>query len=490
MLEFRSPSPIPHLPSPTPGERSEPMDPILIVDDEPGVRHFLKKILARDYAVATAPDGEAALAAIDAVPPAAILLDWKLPGIAGVELLREICSRLPEVAVVVITAFGDTDTAIQVIEEGAFDYLTKPLDLDTVREVIRRGTRVARRGRDAQIQAVAPEERLKGNHLIGNAAPMVAVYKQIAQVAKLDVTILIRGDSGTGKELVAHTLHRYSRRAGGPFVAVNCAAIPENLLESELFGYAPGAFTGADRHGRAGRFEQAAGGTLFLDEVGDMELALQAKVLRVLQDGTFQRLGGSNSLHPDVRVLAATNRPLEELVEEGGFRPDLFHRLNGVTLELPALRDHLDDLPDLLAHFVQRFNVELGLHMRGFEPAVVELLAGYPWPGNVRELENTVRRAMVMSKVDYLAADAVRDQLPAPPPAVGGLDPRCATLVEQAIDRSVAEGVAPYATVMAMVERVVVKTALVRSEGNQVQAAKLLGITRTTLRKKIEEYGL
>ncbi len=466
------------------------MERVLIVDDEPGVRHFLKKILDRDYLVAAAEDGETALEAIEVAEPAAILLDWKLPGISGVELLREIRGRLPEAAVVVITAFGDTDTAIQVIEEGAFDYLTKPLDLDTVREVIGRGVQSASRGATAEILTVAPEERLKGHQLIGNAAPMVAVYKQIAQVAKLDVTVLIRGDSGTGKELVARTLHRYSRRAGGPFVAVNCAAIPENLLESELFGYAPGAFTGADRHGKAGRFEQAAGGTLFLDEVGDMELVLQAKVLRALQDGTFQRLGGSDTLHPDVRVLAATNRPLEELVGEGGFRPDLFHRLNGVTIELPALRNHLDDLPDLLTHFIQRFNAELGLHMRGFEPAVVELLAGYPWPGNVRELENTVRRAMVMSKVDYLAADAVRDQLPAPPPAVGTIDPRCATLVEQAIDRSVAEGVAPYATVMAMVERMVVKSALARSEGNQVQAAKLLGITSTTLRKKIEEYGL
>ncbi len=466
------------------------MDPILIVDDEPGVRHFLKKILARDYEVATAADGEAALAAIEAAPPVAILLDWKLPGLAGVGLLREIRRRLPEVAVVVITAFGDTDTAIQVIEEGAFDYLTKPLDLDTVREVIARGTRAVRHGGGAEIQAVAPEARLKGDHLIGNAAPMVAVYKQIAQVAKLDVTILVRGDSGTGKELVARTLHRYSRRAGGPFVAVNCAAIPESLLESELFGYAPGAFTGADRHGRPGRFEQAAGGTLFLDEVGDMELGLQAKVLRVLQDGTFQRLGGTETLHPDVRVLAATNRPLEELVKEGGFRSDLFHRLNGVTLELPALRDHLEDLPDLISHFIQRFNAELGLHIRGFEPEAVGLLATYPWPGNVRELANTVRRAMVMSKVDYLAADALRDQLPAPAPAVSGLDPRCTTLVEQAMDRSLAEGVPPHATIMAMVERIVVKTALARTEGNQVQAARLLGITRTTLRKKIEEYGL
>jgi len=319
---------------------------------------------------------------------------------------------------------------------------------------------------------------------------MVAVYKQIAQVAKLDVTVLVRGDSGTGKELVACTLHRYSRRASGPFVAVNCAAIPEKLLESELFGYAPGAFTGADRHGKQGRFEQAAGGTLFLDEVGDMELALQSKVLRVLQDGTFQRLGGAETLHPDVRILAATNRPLEELVAEGGFRIDLFHRLNGVTVELPALRDHLEDLPDLLAHFIQRFNAELGLQVRGFEPAVVELLAAYSWPGNVRELENTVRRVMVMSRLDYLAADAVRDTLATRTPAVGGVDPRCITLVEQAIDRSVAGGLPPYAAVMAMVERVVVKTALARTEGNQVQAAKLLGITRTTLRKKIEEYGL
>ncbi|RMF79175.1 MAG: sigma-54-dependent Fis family transcriptional regulator, partial [Nitrospirae bacterium] len=245
---------------------------ILIVDDEPGVRHFLKKVLSRDYAVETAADGEAALAAVAQAPPAAILLDWKLPGLAGVELLQRLREAVPEAAVVVITAFGDTDTAIQVIEAGAFDYLTKPLDLDTVREVVARGIRTAHPERGGEIQAVEPGERLRGDRLIGNAPAMVAVYKQIAQVAKLDVTVLIRGDSGTGKELVARTLHRYSRRAGGPFVAVNCAAIPETLLESELFGYAPGAFTGADRRGRPGRFEQAAGGTLFLDEVGDMEL--------------------------------------------------------------------------------------------------------------------------------------------------------------------------------------------------------------------------
>jgi len=290
--------------------------------------------------------------------------------------------------------------------------------------------------------------------------------------------------------MVARTLHRYSLRSDGPYVALNCAAIPEHLLESELFGYEKGAFTGADSAGKAGKFEAAEGGTLFLDEIGDMSLATQAKVLRVLQGGSFQRLGGTEIRRPDVRILAATNKNLEKGIEEESFRQDLYHRLNVVSIPMPPLREHKEDIPELVEYFIQRFNAELHLEIRGFDPALIDYFQRYDWPGNIRELENMIKKSMVMSKYDYLSLDEVQGEIPM---QIGGTEAFLkgfSFIVENALRRCIDGSRAPYETIMGQVEKELVKKALEFSNWNQVQASKMLGITRTTLRKKMKDFDL
>lgn len=469
---------------------NEIKDRILVVDDEPGVRHFLKKIFSREYEVLTVEDGEGALRSVQDSAPDLILLDLKLPdmdGLAALKRIREFRSNLP---VVLITAFGDTDKAIKAIEAGAFDYLTKPLDIEAVRRIIRSGLKAGRLVQNREIELVSPDVRLKGERLIGNSPPMVEVYKVIGQVAKSDVTVLITGESGTGKDLAARSLHRYSLRSEKPFVAVNCAAIPENLLESELFGYEKGAFTGADASGKAGKFELARGGTLLLDEIGDMSPATQSKVLRVLQDGRFQRVGGTQTLRPDVRIIAATNKNLGKRIQDGVFREDLFHRLNVVTIQMPPLREHREDIQDLVEYFILRFNAELRLTIQGFEPGLMEYLMHYDWPGNIRELENIIKKAMVMCKYDYLSLDMIREGMPVHINGEQEFLKGFSFMVENALQRCIDCSKTPYETVLGNVEKILVKKALEVSSWNQVQAAKLLGITRTTLRKKIKDFGL
>ncbi|OIP62416.1 MAG: hypothetical protein CO150_10110 [Nitrospirae bacterium CG_4_9_14_3_um_filter_53_35] len=466
------------------------MDRILIVDDEPGVRHFLKKIFFREYEIFTAEDGEQAVERVRDSAPDLILLDLKLPGMDGLETLKQIREFKPDLPVVLITAFGDTDKAILSIEAGAFDYLTKPLDIAAVRQVIERALKAGRLMKSSGIERVSEDDRLTEERLIGNSSLMVEIYKLIGQVAKSDITVLILGESGTGKDLIARTLHRYSLRTERPFVAVNCAAIPENLLESELFGYEKGTFTGADSTGKPGKFEQAAGGTLFLDEIGDMSLATQSKVLRVLQDGSFQRLGGTETLHSDARILAATNKHLEKHIKEGRFRQDLFHRLNVVAVRVPPLRDHRDDMPAFLEYFIQRFNAALGLRIQGFETGLVEYLQSYDWPGNVRELENTMKKAMVMCKYDYLSLDLFKEEIPMHIHGEGDFLKGFSFMVENALNRCMDCSRAPYETIIGNVEKILIRKAMEISQGNQVQAAKLLGITRTTLRKKISDFEI
>ncbi len=461
---------------------------VLIVDDEPGVRHFLKKIFSREYEVLTVGDGEEALTLLQRSAPDLVLLDLKLPGIDGLETLRRMQGKSPHLPVVLMTAFGDTDKAIQAIEAGAFDYLTKPLDVDAVRQVIQRGIKTGRLLQSETMEKIPAGTRLKGERLIGNSPPMIEVYKVIGQVAKSDVTVLILGESGTGKDLAARTLHRYSLRSEKPFVAVNCAAIPENLLESELFGYEKGAFTGADASGKAGKFELAEGGTLLLDEIGDMSPATQSKVLRVLQDGRFQRVGGTQTLRPDVRIIAATNKNLRKRIQDGLFRQDLFHRLNVVTLQMPPLREHKEDLQELVHYFIQRFNVELRRTIQGFEPGLIEYLMHYDWPGNIRELENMIQKAMVMCKYDYLSLDRIREEMPIHINGTNEFLRGFSFLVENALQRCIDCSRTPYETIIGDVEKILVKKALEISNWNQVRASKLLGITRTTLRKKMKDF--
>jgi two-component system nitrogen regulation response regulator GlnG len=386
------------------------------------------------------------------------------------------------------------------MKRGAFDYLVKPYDLHALRDLV---TRAIEQGQLTHVRTVYGDDDAAGpdvQRIVGHSAAMQAVYKAIGRVAKADVTTLILGESGTGKELVARAVHQHSDRAPGPYSTINCAALPESLLESELFGHERGAFTGADRR-RIGMFEQADGGTLFFDEIGDMSLATQAKLLRLLQDGTFQRVGSNQTIRCDVRVIAATNRNLEEQVASGQFRQDLYYRLRVFTIRLPALRERLEDLPDLVDHFIKLANQERGTRVVGVAPDVMPLLRGHDWPGNVRELQAVITYALIHAPSDNLTADCLPRFLNpvdrpreagaaslAPSPGVSEADAlEICRVVREMLDAGESE---IYPKVTAMVDQVVLREVLQRYGGNQVQASDVLGMSRNTLRSKLRSTGL
>ncbi|HWP34040.1 MAG TPA: sigma-54 dependent transcriptional regulator, partial [Thermodesulfobacteriota bacterium] len=403
---------------------------ILIVDDEEPIHYAFRKILPEGAEVISALSGEEALARLAETQPDLAIMDVRMGGQSGLATLQEIRRRYPRLPVVIMTAYGTMQTAIEAMKLGAFEYLLKPFDIPRMQRVIAQALDSARQSRAAAPGAAAEAvEPVGADVLIGVSPAMQEVYKQIGRVAEKDVTVLIRGESGTGKELVARAIYRHSRRADRPFVIVNCAAIPDSLLESELFGYERGAFTGATgRH--AGRFEQADGGTLFLDEIGDLSLATQAKLLRVLQEGEVTRLGGGETRRVDVRVICATNRDLEAALRAGTFREDLYYRLNVITISLPPLRERREDIPLLVAHFLDRFGRELGRPVRGLEPAAMAAAQAYAWPGNVRELENTLKRAVLLAKGPLVTLEDLRlgvEPAAGPPPAAGpGVPPAAA----------------------------------------------------------------
>jgi two-component system nitrogen regulation response regulator GlnG len=398
--------------------------------------------------------------------------------------------------VIFITAHGTTDTAIEAMKGGAFDYLTKPVDLGRLSQIISRAFDAARLMR---VPALLPAE-MSDNQIVGHTAVMQEMCKAIGRVAPQDVNVLILGESGTGKELVARALYHHSKRAERPFLAINCAALPETLLESELFGHEQGAFTGAIRR-RIGKFEQCSGGTLFLDEIGDMTPGLQAKMLRVLQEQKFERLGGNQTVQTHVRVLAATNQDLEKAVALGRFRKDLYYRLKGVTIRVPPLRERLEDVPELAHHFLFRFNRELGMDYRAFAPEAVELLGSYPWPGNVRELQGAVQVAMLHGSGHVLvseflpeeiarraagAADLAKDagegvRAPLPLPIAG-----MSAVVEALLQEG---GGNLYPRAVQSLDRALLEAVLRLTGGNQTQASELLGISRNTLRQKMKSLG-
>jgi two-component system nitrogen regulation response regulator GlnG len=459
---------------------------LLIIDDEPNVLYSLRAGLeADDLRVVTAKSGRLGLAAAERERPDAVIVDVRLPDQSGLDVfdrLRELDPRLP---VIVVTAFAAADTAIEAMKRGAFEYLLKPVDLHHLREVV--GKALALR-RMRSVPAVVDGEAGGGpesDRILGRSPAMQEVYKAIGRFAPQDVTVLLLGESGTGKELVARALYQHSRRADQPFLAMNCAAIPEQLLESELFGHEKGAFTGADRQ-RIGKFEQADGGTLFLDEIGDMAPNTQAKVLRVLQDQTFERVGGREPVTTNVRLIAATNQPLDDLVTAGRFRQDLLYRLNGVTIHLPPLRERAGDLPLLVEHFVRQAGERLGKPVSVVAPEAMDALLAHPWPGNVRELQNAVRYAVIQSTSDVLSPDCLPSTvtgMAAPPPAAGRLaDVRG---LVQAMLRAGADDL--YRQVIHEVDRVVLEEVLGHVRGNQVQASALLGLSRTTLRAKLAD---
>jgi two-component system nitrogen regulation response regulator GlnG len=462
---------------------------ILVVDDEESVRWALTKALTRaGYAVETAADGRAGLAAASDEGIALVLLDVRLPEQDGLAVLRGIRTRRPDLPVIMLTAHGSLPVAVEAMQEGAYDYLGKPFDTDEVLELVEKALQA-----QARAQAVGPlpggAEPVDLGGIVGAGPAMQQIFKAVARVAGTDLTVLLRGESGTGKELIARAIHENSRRRGRPFVPVNCAAIPRELLESELFGHERGAFTGAVG-ARRGRFEQAEGGTLFLDEIGDMDPALQTKLLRVLQDRRIERVGGEGGHPVDVRIVAATNQDLEAAVARRAFREDLFYRLNVVTILLPPLRDRREDIPALAAHFLAAFAAEQHGPARRLSPEALERLLRARWPGNVRELENVVKRAAALAPTALILPDHLPDGL--------GLSPAEAAAPPFPLDWLRAELARTegrldgrlHAHVLACVERPLLELVLRRTGGNQLRAAEILGINRNTLRKRIRELGV
>ena len=460
------------------------MPTLLVVDDEAIIRHSFRKAFATaDVSVLTAGTVAEGWAAVERERPDVIVLDLQLPDGSGLDLFDRVRAADPRRPVVVISAHGTTEIAIESTKRGAFDYLTKPVALDHLSRVLERAFEAARLMREP---AALPDEA-RADRIVGRSAVIQELGKVIGRVAPQDGNVLITGESGTGKELIARAIYTHSRRAGQPFLAINCAAIPEGLVESELFGHEPGAFTGADRQ-RVGKFEQAADGTLLLDEIGDMPLPVQAKMLRTLQEQRFERVGRNHSIATRVRVLAATNQDLERLIAAGRFRADLYYRLKVVTIHVPPLRERKEDIPELAHHFLFRYAREAGRDVRGFAPDALDLLQRHDWPGNVRQLQNCVQAAVFQTAGHTLLAADLPGLTPAeaaPAPSGGAFD-LIATI--EAMLRDGSNNV--HGRVVALVERELITRALRHTHGHQAQASDVLGINRTTLRHKLRELGI
>ena len=465
---------------------------ILIADDEDGLRWVLEKgFRGAGYQVTAVKDGAAALREAEAQPFDMILLDIRMPGIDGLTLLKQVRERRPDAQVVIMTAHGTMETAVQAMQDGAYDYLAKPFDLDEALLLAERALSARRLTQEVASLKAGLKEVWEFGALVGRHPTMQEVYKTIGRVAASDVSVLLRGESGTGKEVVARALHHYSRRAGRPFIGISAAAIPATLLESELFGHEKGAFTDAKER-RLGKLELAHGGSVFFDEIGDMPPELQVKLLRALQERTFERVGGHELIRMEVRVLAATHRDLEAMMKEGRFREDLFYRLNVVTLSLPALRDRRGDIPLLADHFLAKYAAALG--ERIIAPEAMDRLVGYDWPGNVRELENVIQRAMVMATSGAI----LPEHLPIGPvsaAAAVGTDASLEEIIEKKMQECV-RGLRGHASanlhnlMVGLVEKPLLRAVMRETKGNQVRAAQLLGINRNTLRKKLKEHDI
>jgi len=450
---------------------------LLVADDEPHQREMLRSLLTRaGFAVELAANGAEALAALEREPFDLLLTDQKMPGMDGLALLEAARRLQPQLPVVLMTAFGSVSQAVAAMKQGAADYLTKPFERDELLLVLAKVLRQRRLEDEVEALRGVLQDRFRLGNLIGSSPGMRAVFSMVERIAGADVPVLIRGESGTGKELVARAIHQQSARASGPFVALNCAAVPESLLESEFFGHERGAFTGAVR-AHAGRFEQAQGGTLFLDEIGAMRTDLQAKLLRALQEKEIQRLGAVSPIAVDVRILAATGENLEEAIRRRSFRDDLYYRLNVVPIHLPPLRERVEDIPLLVDHFLDEAAAKFGRERPAIAPETLDLLQSFPWPGNVRELLNCVERMVLLARgprltPEDLPAD-VRGVAAAPPGAGnGGID-------------------LPAAGVrLADLERDLIVQALRRTRGNLAPAAKLLGISYKTLQYRVRKFGL
>ena len=458
------------------------MKTVWIVDDDRSIRWVLEKALGREgIEYSSFASAEEALRELAERAPQVLVSDIRMPGLSGIELLQRVKERHPSVPVIVMTAYSDLDSAVAAFRGGAYEYLPKPFDVEQAVDLIRRALEESRSEEQAlEPPAAAPE-------ILGQAAAMQEVFRAIGRLAQSSATVLITGESGTGKELVARALHRHSPRAAKPFIAINTAAMPKDLLESELFGHERGAFTGAQQL-RRGRFEQAEGGTLFLDEIGDMPAELQTRLLRVLADGTFYRVGGHAQLRANVRVIAATHQNLEQRVREGLFREDLYHRLNVIRIRLPALRERREDIPLLARHFLAKSARELGVEPKRLSDDALEGLQRLDYPGNVRQLENLCHWLTVMAPGQVIGASDLPAELRGAPEApssdwLGAL--------ERELERRLARGeVGVLAELSRQFERTLIARALERTGGKRIEAAALLGMGRNTLTRKVQELGI
>jgi two-component system nitrogen regulation response regulator GlnG len=467
------------------------MPTLLVIDDDPAVLVIFRRAFHdSELSVVTAETGAEGLKAVAQHRPDVILLDIRLPDMTGLDLFRQLRHIDGTVPVIFITASGTSDTAIQAMRLGAFDYLLKPPDVPVVRSLLQRSLATRRLMHTPVTLGTAGSAPPCADALIGNCPAMREVYKSIGRVADQNVTVLIRGESGTGKELVARAIYQNSPRANGPFLAINCAAIPETLLESELFGHEKGAFTGADRQ-RVGKFEQCNGGTLFLDEIGDMPPLLQTKMLRLLQEQRFERLGGNTTIHTDVRIIAATHQELEALIAQKRFRADLFYRLNVFAITLPPLRCRGDDLRLLIDHLLRRFRHELGRPVERVDAAALAVLCGYSWPGNVRELESALKQAILQATGPVLVVEdlpvALRGAAAPSTPSAAPSEGEVAAFIHERLSAGTKD---LYAELLTYVEGILLREVLQHTAGNQAQAVKLLGIARNSLRKKISQFGI
>jgi nitrogen regulation protein NR(I) len=464
---------------------------ILIVDDDAQLRHSFAKVLAGEgHVVRTSATGEAALESVTNKSPDLVIMDIRLPGMDGLKTFQHLHKVQPKLPVIIMTAYGNTDTAIQATKLGAFDYVLKPFDIPEMLTNIQKALEAGRFMR-SRVEIDALQDRESADAIFGKSKGMQEVYKAIGRVAYTDATVLIRGESGTGKELVARAIYQHSERKEKPFLVINCVAIPETLLESELFGYEKGSFTGA-AHRKLGKIEQADGGTVFLDEIGDMPFSIQAKILRLLQEKNIERLGGRSPIPVDVRVIAATNRDLEQALAEDRFREDLYYRLKVVTLWLPPLREREGDIPLLAEYFLRRYARQMHIDSPGMTPEVKRVMGQYSWPGNVRELANTVQKALIFSRGSPITGEemtlAIRGEKSSRQThrSVRGEALKQCAREELAFGR----GQKTFTDIIDRFASVLIAEALNLTAGNRSQAAKMLGLSRPTLLAKIEKYGI
>jgi len=470
------------------------MPVLLVIDDEPLLLECLRSTFRqREVTLLLATSADDGLQQFVAHRPDVVLLDVRLPDMSGLEALRRLQEIDGKVPVILMTGYGTANTAIEAMRRGAYEYVLKPLDPDALEELVNRAFQTSRLMRVPAKVSVGDALEETDDLLVGRCPAMQEVYKAIGRVAPQDVAVLILGESGTGKELVARAIYHYSKRAAGRFLAINCAALPESLLESELFGHEKGAFTGADRK-RIGKFEQCDGGTLFLDEVGDMPPLMQTKLLRVLQEQQFERVGSNETISSDVRLIAATNRDLEQLIAVGRFRSDLYYRLNVFAIRLPPLRERVEDLPSLVDHFLQCFRRQLGKDIQAIAPETLDRLRCYPWPGNIRELQAVLKQALVQAVGPVLLPDAlpagIRADRSAGQPQESPAALKVTDLMHFIQDRLQRGTSNLHAEFLALIERHLFAEVLRHTGGNQSQAARLLGISRATLRTKLAALGL